>query len=86
MITTAVPTPEAATAPPFAGDDLLEAFSLRMARHGMSVSRSLMRSDRRYAVAQMAQAQTLGDPTLACLAMELFRRFQQEASGVSALH
>ena len=51
--------------------DLLMRFSLRMARHGMSISRLQMCSDSGYASAQFAHARSLADPELhqlvACL-------------------
>ena len=64
----------------------LEAFSLRMAGHGMSISRPLMLCDKCYALRQLVDAQTLGDETLRLLSVQLFRHFEARQSGLPMLH
>lgn len=66
--------------------DLLEAFSLRMAGHGMSVSRPLMLCDKCYALRQLVDAQTMGDETLRLLSVQLFRHFEARQSGLPMFH
>jgi hypothetical protein len=66
--------------------ELLEAFTLRMAGHGMCVSRSLMTCDRRYALQQLKDAHNLADDSLRLLAVQLFRHFESRQSGIRALH
>ncbi len=66
--------------------DMLEDFSLRMAGHGLSISRPLMLSDRCYALQQLVSAQTLGDETLRTLSTQLFRHFEMRQSGIRPLH
>lgn len=66
--------------------ELLEAFSLRMASHGMSISRALMLSDKRYALKQLVHAQTLCDESLRLISMQLFRHFEARQAGIPALH
>jgi hypothetical protein len=66
--------------------DLLEAFSLRMASHGMSISRPLMLSDKCYALQQLVHGQTLGDEALRLLAVQLFRHFEARQSGLPTFH
>lgn len=66
--------------------ELLEAFSLRMARHGMSISRPLMLSDKRYALQQLVHAQAMSDDALRLMALRLFRHFEARQSGIPALH
>ena len=66
--------------------ELLERFSLRMAGHGMSISRALMLSDRPYALQQLVHAHSLGDDSLSLMAGELFRHFESHSSGVVAMH
>lgn len=66
--------------------DLLEAFSLRMARHGMSISRPLMLSDKCYALQQLVHGQTLGDETLRVLSVQMFRHFESRQSGLPLYH
>lgn len=66
--------------------DLLEAFSLRMAGHGMSISRPLMLCDKCYALRQLVDAQTLGDETLRLLSVQLFRHFESRQSGLPMIH
>ncbi len=63
----------------------LQAFTLRMASHGMCVSSSMMLGDRRYALEQLSHAHALADDELRGLAMELFRHFERQQSGVSRL-
>lgn len=62
----ALPWPEA----------LLTQFGLRMASHGMSISRIGMQVDTGYALQQLAHAREMGDASLAALAEELFHCFQ----------
>lgn len=66
--------------------DQLVAFSLRMAAHGMSISRSLMLCDRRYALQQLVHAHSLDDAALRVLAVQLFRHFEARRAGGAALH
>ncbi len=66
--------------------ELLEAFTLRMGRHGMCVSRALMMCDRRYALQQLKDAHNLADDTLRLMAVQLFRHFEARQSGVRAVH
>ncbi|MGM9427181.1 hypothetical protein [Hydrogenophaga sp. MI9] len=66
--------------------ELLDAFSLRMAGHGMSISRPLMLCDKCYALRQLVDAQTLGDETLRLLSVQLFRHFEARQSGLPMLH
>ena len=66
--------------------DLLEAFSLRMAGHGMSISRPLMLCDKPYALQQLAHGQTMGDETLRLLSVQLFRHFEARQSGLPMFH
>lgn len=66
--------------------ELLEAFSLRMAGHGMSISRPLMLCDKCYALRQLVDAQTLGDETLRLLSVQLFRHFEARQSGLPLFH
>ena len=56
----------------------LQAFALRMAGHGFSVSRTMMSHDPGYALAQLRQAHTLADSKLRELAVELFGYFQRD--------
>ena len=66
--------------------ELLEAFSLRMAGHGMSISRPLMLSDKCYALQQLVHGQNLNDETLRLLSVQLFRHFQARQSGLPQFH
>ena len=66
--------------------DLLEAFSLRMAGHGMSISRPLMLCDKRYALEQLVHGQAMGDERLREMSMQLFRYFEARQAGNPALH
>jgi hypothetical protein len=66
--------------------DLLEAFSLRMASHGMSVSRPLMLSDKCYALQQLVHGQNMDDEALRLLAVQLFRHFEARQSGLTTFH
>lgn len=66
--------------------EVLEAFTLRMASHGMCVSRALMMCDRTYALQQLKDAHNLPDDTLRLLAVQLFRHFEARQSGIRALH
>lgn len=67
-------------------NELLEAFSLRMAGHGMSISRPLMLSDKCYALQQLVHGQNLDDETLRLLSVQLFRHFQARQSGLPLFH
>ena len=60
----------------------LEAFTMKMAGHGFSVSGLRMNRDRRYALDQLQQAHTLADAGLRALAVELFRHFERRQSGI----
>lgn len=66
--------------------DLLNAFSLRMASHGMSVSRPMMMGDKCYALQQLSDAHQLGDDHLRLLAVQLFRYFETRQSGIREFH
>jgi len=61
----------------------LQAFTLRMASHGHSVSGNMMMDDRRYALQQLSHAHALADGELRGLAMELFRHFERQQSGLA---
>jgi hypothetical protein len=67
-------------------EDLLLSFSLRMAGHGMSVSRTLMHCDRRYAMQQLMFAHSLKDTRLLKLAAQLVFHFEERQNGRTALH
>ena len=67
-------------------DDLMLSFSLRMAVHGMSISRTLMTCDRRYAMQQLMFAHSLPDTRLQKLAAQLMRHFDDRQVGREALH
>lgn len=81
----AAPTTPAAPASLWPAD-LLDAFCLRMASQGMCVSRALMRHDRRYALEQLAHAHNMADDTLRAMAVQLFRHFERERSGIGSVH
>lgn len=66
--------------------ELLQGFTLRMASHGMSVSRALMMCDRRYALRQLLDAHNLADETLRLMAVQLFRHFEARQSGIRSMH
>ena len=63
--------------------DDLRAFTLHMSGHGLCVSSTLMRMDKRYALEQLRHAHTLADDALRGLAMQLFRQFERSQSGVA---
>ncbi len=63
-------------------EDLLGLFSLRMAGHGMSISRVHMLGNPGYALQQLAHARAMGDDTLGILASQLFRFYEAHQSGV----
>ena len=63
----------------------LQAFTLRMAAHGLCVSASMMLGDRRYALEQLRYAHALAEDDLRGLAMALFRHFEQCQSGIQPL-
>jgi hypothetical protein len=58
----------------------LQAFTMRMAGHGFSVSGTLMNQDLAYALDQLSQAHTLADSRLREMAVELFRHFERRRS------
>ena len=66
--------------------DLIEAFSLRMARHGMCVSRRMMLNDPAYARQQATHAHSLDDPLLVLMSLELVRQFEADPSVFGRLH
>ena len=66
--------------------DLLENFSLRMAKHGMSISRALMMCDRDYAVQQLTHAKNIEDPFLYDMAAQLFTHYEARPAGIRELH
>lgn len=53
----------------------LQAFTLRMASHGVCVSSAMMLGDKQYAMEQLTRAHTLDDDTLRELAVILFGEF-----------
>ena len=63
----------------------LQAFTLRMASHGLCVSTSMMLGDRRYALEQLGHAHAMADDDLRGLAVELFRHFERKQSGLPPL-
>lgn len=65
---------------------LLEAFALRMASHGLCVSRALMTCDRQYALQQLSDAHNLADENLRLMAVQLFRHFESRQSGIPSVH
>ncbi|MDG5977921.1 hypothetical protein H010_21896 [Hydrogenophaga taeniospiralis CCUG 15921] len=67
-------------------NDLLEMFCLRMANHGMSVSRTLMQCDRRYALQQLADAHNLADDRLRQMVVQLFQDYEARQSGIRSAH
>lgn len=67
-------------------EDLMLSFSLRMAVHGMSISRTLMVCDRRYAMQQLMFAHSLQDIRLQKLAAQLMFHFEERQIGRPALH
>jgi hypothetical protein len=66
--------------------DLLEAFSLKMAGHGMSISRPLMLCDKKYALQQLSHGQCMHDEALRLLSVQLFRHFEARQSGLPMFH
>lgn len=62
--------------------DLLSQFGLRMASHGMSISRTQMQSNPGYALQQLAHARALDDDHLQLLVVQMFRLFESHQSGV----
>jgi len=66
--------------------ELLQAFALRMASHGMCVSQALMTCDRCYALQQLSDAHNLADDALRLMAVQLFRHFEARQSGVASVH
>jgi hypothetical protein len=58
--------------------DPLQAFVLRMAGHGHSISSTHMTFDRQYALDQLSHAHTLADDVLRELAVTLFRQFERK--------
>ncbi len=67
-------------------DDLLERFCLRMSSQGMCVSRAMMACDRRYALEQISHGHNMADDTLRAMAVELFRHFVSQRSGIAGMH
>ena len=67
-------------------EDVLLSFSLRMAGHGMSISRPLMVCDRRYAMQQIMFAHSLPDARLQKLAVHLLRHLEGRDADRPALH
>ncbi|MGE0099227.1 MAG: hypothetical protein AB7S86_12850 [Hydrogenophaga sp.] len=67
-------------------DALLERFCLRMSSQGMCVSRALMACDRRYALEQISHGHNMADDTLRAMAVELFRHFLSQRSGIVGIH
>lgn len=67
-------------------EHLLEAFSQRMSQHGFTVSRPLMLTDRSYALEQLVEAQLVDDDELQFMSIQLFRHFEDEHPGSTAVH
>ena len=67
-------------------DELLEHFCLRMSSQGMCVSRAMMSCDRRYALEQISHGHNMADDTLRAMAVELFRHFVTQRSGIAGVH
>jgi hypothetical protein len=65
---------------------LLENFCLRMSSQGMCVSRAMMTCDRRYALEQISHGHDMADDTLRAMAVELFRHFVSQRSGIAGVH
>ena len=61
--------------------EALQAFSLRMGQHGMSVSCTLMMHDRRYALEQLNHAHALADEALRQMAVTLFGQLELPRHG-----
>ena len=55
----------------------LEAFTMKMAGHGFSVSTTLMKYDKVYALEQLQFAHTMADDSLREMAIQLFRAFER---------
>jgi hypothetical protein len=64
-------------------EDMLSQFSLRMASHGMSISRTHMLGNPGYALQQLAHARAMGDAALLLLVNQLFHIYQSHQSGVA---
>jgi hypothetical protein len=64
---------------------IIQDFAVRMAGHGFSVSGTMMHHDRGYALEQLQHAHTLADDHLRELAMELFRHFERQQSGLGCV-
>ena len=73
--------PARATAAAPRPSEALQAFSLRMGQHGMSVSCTLMMHDRRYALEQLNQAHALADDALRHMAVALFGQLELPRHG-----
>lgn len=61
---------------------VLQAFTMRMAGHGFSVSGTMMNHDKGYALELLRQAHTLADAPLRELAVELFRHLERKQPGL----
>jgi hypothetical protein len=66
------------------GEDLLTQFGLRMARHGMSISRTQMCRDPVYAQQQISHARGMEDASLHQLANRLSAPVATQADATSA--
>jgi len=64
--------------------ELLRAFALLMAGHGLGVNTSMMLGDREYAMWQLARAHTLDDAELREVSARLFDFFNDESAPVPA--
>jgi hypothetical protein len=82
----AAPRWHGARAPEPWPDALLENFCLRMSSQGMCVSRAMMSCDRRYALEQISHGHNMADDTLRAMAVELFRHFVTQRSGIAGVH
>jgi hypothetical protein len=64
--------------------DVLYAFTLKMAAHGLCVSASMMLGDRQYALEQLQLAHTMDDAELREIAMRMFGYFEQPVPSEAA--
>lgn len=67
-------------------EDVLMSFGLRMAGHGLSISRTLMLCDRRYAMQQLMFAHSFQDKRLQQLAAKLLFHFEERQICRPPLH
>lgn len=73
----AVPASNDSGHPRYWPSDVLYAFTLKMAAHGLCVSASMMLGDRKYALQQLQLAHTMDDEELREIAVRMFGYFEQ---------